>query len=138
MPYLREGAMKISNHQVRSPLLDPASSCGVCHPYDEEELVGRAEAIQVGTRQVLDLAEAATADLIERIAAAEEAGATDAMLEEARGFQRTAQFYTDFVNAENSMGFHSPQEATRVLALSLDAARQGVASIEAVMAELAR
>jgi nitrite reductase (cytochrome c-552) len=110
----------------------------VCHPYDEEELVARAEAIQVSTRQFLDLAEAATVDLIERIAAAEEAGATDAMLEQARGFQRRAQFYTDFVNAENSMGFHSPQEATRVLALSLDAARQGVASIEAVMAELAR
>ena len=136
MPYQREGATKISNHQVRSPLLDPAASCGVCHPYDEEELLARAEAIQVSTRQVLDLAEEATVDLIERIAAAEEAGATDAMLEEARGYQRTAQFYTDFVNAENSMGFHSPQEATRVLALALDAARHGAASVESVMGQL--
>jgi nitrite reductase (cytochrome c-552) len=136
MPYQREGATKISNHQVRSPLLDPSSSCGVCHPYDEQELVARAEAIQVSTREVLDLAEVATVDLIERIAAAESAGATDAMLEEARGYQRTAQYYTDFVNAENSMGFHSPQEATRVLALALDAARQGAASVEAVMGQL--
>jgi nitrite reductase (cytochrome c-552) len=136
MPYRREGALKISDHQVRSPLLDASASCGVCHPYEEAELVARAEAQQVSTRQMLDLAENATVDLIERIAAAQEAGATDAQLEEARAFQRTAQWYTDFVNAENSMGFHSPQEAGRLLALALDAARQGSVSIAEVAAEL--
>jgi len=135
MPYRREGALKISDHQVRSPLLDASASCGVCHPYEEAELVARAEAIQVSTRQMLDLAEVATVDLIERIAAAMEAGATDAQLAEARSYQRTAQYYTDFVNAENSMGFHSPQEAARLLALALDAARLGTSSVDAVMAE---
>jgi nitrite reductase (cytochrome c-552) len=136
MPYRREGALKISDHQVRSPLLDASASCGVCHPYEEAELVARAEAQQVSTRQMLDLAENATVDLIERIAAAQEAGATDAQLEEARAFQRTAQWYTDFVNAENSMGFHSPQEAGRLLALALDAARRGSISIAEVTAKL--
>jgi nitrite reductase (cytochrome c-552) len=137
MPYEREGALKISNHQVRSPLLNASAACGTCHPYSESEIVARAETIQARTREILDLAEDATVDLIERIAAAMEAGATDDMLEEARGYQRTAQFYTDFINAENSMGFHSPQEAARVLALALDAARLGTASVDAVMAELA-
>ncbi len=136
MPYLREGAMKISSHQVRSPLLSVDQSCGVCHPYAGSEIVARVDAIQGTTEQILDLAEDATVELIEKIAAAERAGATDAMLEEARRYQRTAQFYTDFVNAENSMGFHSPQEAARVLALALDAARRGIASVEAVLAEL--
>jgi len=136
MPYRREGALKISDHQVRSPLLDASAACGTCHPYDEAELVARAEVIQVRTREILDLAEAATVDLIEGIAAAMDAGATDAQLGEARAYQRTAQFYTDFINAENSMGFHSPQEALRVLALALDAAREGTSSVDAVMAEI--
>jgi len=42
-----------------------------------------------------------------------------------RDFQRKAQFLLDFVEAENSTGFHAPQEAARVLQLSLDYARKG-------------
>jgi nitrite reductase (cytochrome c-552) len=36
----------------------------------------------------------------------------------------------DFVNAENSMGFHAPRESARVLAEAIDYARQG--QVEAV------
>jgi Cytochrome c552 len=43
----------------------------------------------------------------------------------ARDFQRRAQFYLDFVEAENSTGFHAPQEAARILAESIDFTRQG-------------
>jgi nitrite reductase (cytochrome c-552) len=39
--------------------------------------------------------------------------------------QRAAQWRCDFVNAENSMGFHAPQEAARILGESIDLARQG-------------
>jgi len=39
--------------------------------------------------------------------------------------QRRAQFRSDFVNAENSMGFHAPQEAARILGEAIDYARQG-------------
>ena len=31
----------------------------------------------------------------------------------------------DFINAENSMGFHAPQESARILAEAIDYARQG-------------
>ena len=43
----------------------------------------------------------------------------------ARNFQRRAQFYADFIEAENSMGFHADQEAARVLAKSIDYSRRG-------------
>ena len=36
-----------------------------------------------------------------------------------------AQWRVDFVNAENSMGFHAPQESARILAEAIDYARQG-------------
>ena len=32
MPYKREGAMKVSDHWVRSPLLNVARACQACHP----------------------------------------------------------------------------------------------------------
>jgi nitrite reductase (cytochrome c-552) len=43
----------------------------------------------------------------------------------AQGFQRKAQFYLDFVEAENSTGFHAPQEASRILGESIDFSRKG-------------
>ena len=39
--------------------------------------------------------------------------------------QRKAQWRLDFVAAENSMGFHAPQEAARILGEAIDYARQG-------------
>ena len=42
-----------------------------------------------------------------------------------RKLQRHAQFMLDFVEAENSMGFHAPQEALRILGESIDYSRQG-------------
>ena len=63
--------------------------------------------------------------LIGDIKGAAAAGRTEAQLAPARDLQRRAQFYLDFVEAENSMGFHAPQEAARVLAESIDFTRQG-------------
>jgi nitrite reductase (cytochrome c-552) len=53
-----------------------------------------------------------------------EAGATDEQLAEARQFHRSASLRWDFVSSENSTGFHSPQEAARILANAIDFARQ--------------
>jgi nitrite reductase (cytochrome c-552) len=46
MPYRREGALKISEHWVRSPLLQVNRSCGACHAFSDEELAARVERIQ--------------------------------------------------------------------------------------------
>jgi nitrite reductase (cytochrome c-552) len=45
-------------------------------------------------------------------------------LKELEGLQRAAQWRLDFVAAENSMGFHAPQELGRILGESIDLARQ--------------
>ena len=45
MSYRRDGAQKISEHWVRSPLLSANRSCATCHPYSDEELKARVEAI---------------------------------------------------------------------------------------------
>ena len=45
MPYMREGALKISDHHVRSPLLNINRACQTCHKWSEDELKGRVETI---------------------------------------------------------------------------------------------
>ena len=74
MPYKREGAMKVSDHWVRSPLLNVARSCQACHPYPETEILARVEAIQDRTKLLLDRSGAALIDLLDAIAAAKKSG----------------------------------------------------------------
>jgi nitrite reductase (cytochrome c-552) len=125
MPYKREGALKVSDHHVRSPLLNVSKACQTCHRWPEEELVARAHQIQERTHGLRNLAMDAVVALIGDLKAARAAGRSDAELAEARNLQRRAQFYLDFVEAENSTGFHAPGEAARILAESIDAARKG-------------
>jgi nitrite reductase (cytochrome c-552) len=125
MPYMRVGAMKVSDHHVRSPLLNIANACQTCHRVPEQELLARAETIQSRMLFARDLALDALMELIDDIKAARQAGATDEELKAPRDFQRKASFLVDFVEAENSAGFHADQEAVRVLMQSLEYSRQG-------------
>ncbi|MEO5819194.1 MAG: ammonia-forming cytochrome c nitrite reductase subunit c552 [Vicinamibacteraceae bacterium] len=125
MPYQREGALKISDHHVQSPLLNINRACQTCHKWSEDELRARVSTIQDRTYQVRNVAMDALMALIADIKAAKARGLTDTQLTTARDEQRQAQFLLDFIEAENSMGFHAPQEAMRVLALSIDHTRKG-------------
>jgi nitrite reductase (cytochrome c-552) len=125
MPYQRVGALKISDHHVRSPLLNINLACQTCHRWSEQELKARAEAIQERTFEVRNRAMDALVELISDLKAARAAGQSDAQLAPAQNFQRKAQFLLDFVEAENSTGFHAPQEALRILSLSIDYSRRG-------------
>jgi nitrite reductase (cytochrome c-552) len=129
MPYRREGAMKYTDHQVQTPMAHVNLSCQTCHNYTEREIQERVDQIQSRTKALLDRAEIALVELIDAIREASAAGATDAQLEEARGLQRKAQWRSDFVNAENSLGFHAPAESLRIIGEAIDYARQGVAQV---------
>ena len=125
MPYTRVGAQKISDHHVRSPMLNINRACQTCHHMPEAELKARVENIQDRTFKMRNSAMDAVVDLIADIAAAQKAGKPEALLNRARAYQRTAQFKLDFIEAENSTGFHAPQEAARILAESVGEARLG-------------
>jgi nitrite reductase (cytochrome c-552) len=125
MPYKREGALKVSDHWVRSPLLNVARACQVCHPYEESEIKARVATIQARTQTLLQRSAAALMEMLDAVGAAKKAGATAEQLAPALELQRKAQWRLDFVAAENSMGFHAPQELARILADAIDYARQG-------------
>ncbi|HEU4385084.1 MAG TPA: ammonia-forming cytochrome c nitrite reductase subunit c552 [Anaeromyxobacteraceae bacterium] len=174
MSYKREGAQKLSEHWVRSPILSANRSCAGCHPYSDDELKARVEAIQdrhfalmtragqaavamidaiVAVRKPYDdrAREAATLKAKEalqkqedyqklpkeeqekKLAAAVKANllaawrevvAKEPAIKELETLQRAAQWRLDYVAAENSMGFHAPQEMARILGESIDLSRQ--------------
>lgn len=124
MPYIRTGGVKTSDHWLRSPLVNLHQACGTCHNRPEEELRERVLTAQNKTAELLRRSEEALVAAIDAIVAAMERGAGDAQLGEARKLHRAAQMRWDFVSSENSTGFHSPQEAARILAVAIDQARQ--------------
>jgi nitrite reductase (cytochrome c-552) len=110
---------------VRSPLLNLNNACQTCHNIEEGDLQARIETIQDRTQGLLTRGEEAVVALISDIAAAQQAGRTDDQLKAARDLQRKAQWRLDFVQSENSLGFHADQEAARILGEAIDYARQG-------------
>ena len=174
MSYKRDGAQKISEHWVRSPLLTANRSCATCHPNSDEELKARVEAIQDRHFALMTRAGEAAVAMIDAIVAvrkpydeknrpAAEAKAKETLagtrtsrsspkeeqdkklaaetkanllaawravvekdpaLKQLEELQRAAQWRLDFVAAENSMGFHAPQELARILGESIDLSRQ--------------
>jgi nitrite reductase (cytochrome c-552) len=129
MPYMREGAAKVSDHWVRSPLLNINRACQTCHRASESEMAARVDLIQSRNYELLERGGAAITELIDAIVKAKAQGATDAELAPALDLQRKAQWRLDYIAAENSMGFHAPQEAARVLGEAADFARQGIIAV---------
>jgi nitrite reductase (cytochrome c-552) len=124
MPYVSEGATKYSTHDVHSPLLNPEAACGQCHT-DTEYVIRRVNSIQEQVAATKQNTEDALVDTINSIkAAAANAKADAALLDQARNLHRKAQFMWDFISAENSTGFHNPEYALKVLAESTNLARQ--------------
>jgi nitrite reductase (cytochrome c-552) len=132
MPYVREGAMKVSDHQVRSPLLMINRSCQVCHPFPEDQLKARVDTIQNRTRDLIGRSSKALVAMLDAIKSARQAGATPEQLEPIHELQRKAQWRLDYVISENSMGFHAAQEVARILAESIDYSRQAESAAQAL------
>lgn len=127
MPFERQGAMKVSSHWVRSPLLSINRSCQTCHNVPEAELKSRVEIIQARTEGQRQRAAQAMVDMLDSILAAQAAGATEEQLAPVLALQRKGMWRLDFISSENSSGFHADQEAVRILAEAIDYCRQAEA-----------
>ena len=118
------GGLKISDHQVNSPLLKVNRSCQGCHHFSEEELKQRAEDTQDRFFNLRNNALDALMDLINDISATKDKASPE-QLAKAREYQRHGQFMIDYIMSENSMGFHAPQEAMRILGDAINQCRNG-------------
>jgi nitrite reductase (cytochrome c-552) len=127
MPYQRMGAMKLSNHHVRSPRENLNAACQNCHRQSESELQQRIDTIQEKNLALMDKAAVALTDMLDAILEAKAAGADEASLAKMHDLQRKAMWRLDYISSENSRGFHADQEAARILAESIDYSRQAQA-----------
>jgi nitrite reductase (cytochrome c-552) len=127
MPYTRDGSAKFSTHDIKSPLLRLPETCGVCHT-DVDYVTERVKIIQDSVYETMIKAEEAIVgchSAIETSAVRTRLrGVNTEMNAQARELHRQAQLRWDFIAAENSMGFHNPEEALRILADAIDLARQ--------------
>ena len=102
-------------------------------PYDEKARPAAAAKAKETLDKNADFAKLAKEDQEKKLAAETKANLLaawrevvekDAAIKELGELQRAAQWRLDFVAAENSMGFHAPQEMARILAESIDLSRQ--------------
>ena len=120
MPYTRVGAYKVSDHRVTSPLKSDLRACMQCHPESKEWLRDQVTAIQDRTVSLMiraGYATATSAKMLEKIHEAQAAGKNinKTFYDKAKDFYEEAFYRTNFVGAENSVGFHNPAEALRIL-----------------------
>lgn len=120
MPYTRVGAFKVSDHRVMSPLKSDMKACTQCHSEKPEWLREQVIAIQDRTVSLMlrsGYATATVAKLFEKVHAVQAEGKQidKALYDKAKDYYEEAFYRCVFIGAENSVGFHNPTEAMRVL-----------------------
>jgi nitrite reductase (cytochrome c-552) len=120
MPYTKVGAYKVSDHRVTSPLKNDLKACMQCHAESKEWLDDQVIAIQDRTTSLMiraGYATATAAKLIEEVHLAQADGKNVdiTLYNKAKDLYQEAFYRTNFIGAENSVGFHNPAEALRVL-----------------------
>jgi nitrite reductase (cytochrome c-552) len=120
MPYTKVGVHKISDHRVMSPLKADLRACTQCHAEGPEWLKERVISIQDRTVSLQIRAGNATATTAKLFEVAHKAQADGKQLDQplydkAKDYYQEAFYRSLFIGAENSVGFHNPSEAMRIL-----------------------
>ncbi len=136
MPYIAEGGIKYSDHQVVSPLKNISSTCQTCHRDSEEELRNYVYEYQDKALEIRDRVEVelAKAHIMAKIAW--DNGAKEARMKTALQLIRQAQWRWDFGVASHGGSFHAPVETQRILAHGLDRSMQAQLELQKVLFEL--
>ncbi len=125
MPYMQERGRKYSSHWVTSPMKHIDASCRRCHPEEAKWILSRVKATQKNVWELQHTAGTTVAKAHEAVARAASLNGTNrAELDRAKEYLRKAQWYWDFVAAENSMGFHNPALCLNILGQSIDLAHK--------------
>ena len=137
MPFTRVGNYKISDHRIMSPLKNDFKACIQCHSQEQDWLRERVRFIQDRAMSLYiraGYANAVCAKLFEKANLEKAAGRTvdENLYALAREQYEQAFYRLVFFGAENSIGFHNPPEAMRILG---DSARHA-AKAEALLRQL--
>ncbi|HLO90808.1 MAG TPA: ammonia-forming cytochrome c nitrite reductase [Lentimicrobium sp.] len=133
MPYRRDGGMKFTDHKIQSPLANIAGSCVVCHRVSEAELLKDVNERQDKIYELRRIAEKNLARLHIEAKTAWDNGATEQEMAPILQLIRQSQWRWDYVVASNATGFHSPAEALRILATSINKSQEARVLLNSIL-----
>lgn len=120
MPYQTQGAIKVSDHHLMSPLKNVANTCQTCHRESEGNLIQFVYDRQDKALEIRDRIEAELSKAHIMAKYAWDNGATESQMTKSLQLIRQAQWRWDFSVASHGGSFHAPVENQRILAHSLD------------------
>ncbi len=124
MPYMQEGGVKFTDHHIVSPLANIDRTCQTCHRQDAEVLRQNVYERQEKCNEVRDKAERELARAHFEAKYIIDKGATDAEMKPIQNLLRKSQWRWDYAIASHGATFHAPQEVVRLLAASVDYAKE--------------
>ncbi|MFA7537332.1 MAG: ammonia-forming cytochrome c nitrite reductase subunit c552, partial [Desulfuromonadales bacterium] len=135
MPYVREGGVKYSNHQVGSPLENIGSTCLNCHKGTEKEFRATIERKLERKNELSRTAMDVLAKAHLEAGKAWELGATEEEMKLALQDIRHAQWRWDFSIASHGSFFHAPEETLRVLGSAINKGQEARVKLRTVLAK---
>lgn len=133
MPYMAEGGIKYSNHQIMSPLANVSNTCQTCHRDSEENLINYVYEYQDKALEIRDRIERELSKAHIMAKTAWDNGASDSEMQASLQLLRQAQWRWDFAVASHGSSFHAPVETQRILAHSLDRSLQAQLELQKVL-----
>ncbi len=135
MPYVREGGVKYSNHQVGSPLDDIANTCLNCHGETEKEFKAIIERKLERKNELSRTAMDVLAKAHLEAAKAWELGATEEEMQPVLQDIRHGQWRWDFSIAAHGAFFHAPEETLRVLGSAINKGHDARLKLRIILAK---
>lgn len=133
MPYMAEGGIKYSDHQIMSPLKNVSNTCQTCHRDSEENLRNYVYEYQDKALEIRDRIEQELSKAHIMAKTAWDNGASENDMAPVLKLLRQAQWRWDFAVASHGASFHAPVETQRILAHSLDRSLQAQLELQKVL-----
>jgi nitrite reductase (cytochrome c-552) len=135
MPYVREGGVKYSNHNVGSPLDHMADTCLNCHDEDEKSFKARVDRKLERKTELHKIAMDVIAKAHLEAGKAWELGATETEMKDILQDIRHAQWRWDYSIASHGSFFHAPEETLRILGSAINKGQEARVKLRAVLAK---
>ncbi len=136
MPKMKKDKKTYTWHGQKSSKYMKKDTCLKCHPYwTEKEAEYQIESIQNYIRGKIGKAEFWLAEFIKTYQLAQALGVSEEALKDSRKFHTKAHTKWEWWTAENSDGFHNPEQAKASLLESIQTSIDGVKFLEKAIAD---
>ncbi|MBW2467620.1 MAG: ammonia-forming cytochrome c nitrite reductase [Deltaproteobacteria bacterium] len=135
MPYVREGGVKYSSHNVGSPLEHMGKTCMNCHNEEEKAFRDRINRKLERKNELSKTAMDVIAKAHLEAGKALELGATEAEMKDIQQDIRHAQWRWDYSIASHGSFFHAPEETLRILGSAINKGQEARIKLRALLAK---